>query len=487
MSRLPTKNIDYTSRDYEAFRDLLITKLQEKMPEYTDTSETDAGIVIIEALANGLDILSLYADIVANDVILPTTQSRRLAVLIARCLGYTPYNQTASEYKQIFTLTTVRNVDTIIPRGTVVKTKEDTDISTLYYETMDDLIIPAGNLGNETNLDDSYKYTVTVKAGRTIRQDILGKSSGSPLQSFRLTHTEVLIDSIELYVNQGQGLELWTQVDSFYDSNENSKVYMVIVDDFNQCIIQFGNGIKGAIPISYPNGIVANYRIGGGTSSNVEAGVINSLETAIAYIGSTFNLSADVLGHDKESLESIKFNAPASYRSRDRLVTLQDYEDLLRINFIEFLDIQAINGTGANQKKVYIYYMLREGYSLTNDLTSRISNYINDRSMIGTSFELGAYTSQSVNLTATLYVNGDYDVNVVKQNVADYIQQVMFKYGSFVFDDYIIKSDFESEIKNTIDGVISFRITSPNTDIISPLATQNILTLGTLTINASTL
>ena len=94
MSRKPTPNIDYTSRDYEAFRELLIQKLQEKMPEYTDTSETDAGIVILEALANGLDILSLYSDIIANDVILPTTQDRKLAVIMARCLGYIPYNQT---------------------------------------------------------------------------------------------------------------------------------------------------------------------------------------------------------------------------------------------------------------------------------------------------------------------------------------------------------------------------------------------------------
>ena len=70
MSRKPTENIDYTSRDYEAFRELLIQKLQEKMPEYTDTSETDAGIVILEALANGLDVLSLYLDIIANSLFL---------------------------------------------------------------------------------------------------------------------------------------------------------------------------------------------------------------------------------------------------------------------------------------------------------------------------------------------------------------------------------------------------------------------------------
>lgn len=482
MSRLPTKNIDYTSRDYEAFRELLITKLQEKMPEYTDTSETDAGIVIIEALANGLDILSLYSDIVANDVILPTTQSRKLAVLIARCLGYTPYNQTASEYQQVFVLTTTRNIDTIIPRGTIVKTKEDTDISTIYYETVEDLIIPAGCFGNEKS-NDEYLYTVTIKAGRSIRQDVLGSSSEAPLQSFRLNYTGVLTDSIELYVNQGQGAELWTQVNSFYDSDETSKVYMVLVDDFDQCTIQFGNGIKGAIPIAYTNGIVANYRVGGGNASNVDEGVINTLETGLAYVNRTFNLSADVLGHDKESLESIKFNAPASYRSRDRLVTLQDYEDLIRINFTEFVDIQAINSTGANQKTAYVYYMLREGYSWSSDLSSRVSDFISDRCMIGTDFELNPYVSQSVNITATLYVDRDYTLATVKQNVINYINQVTFKYGNFLFDDTIIKSDLESEIKNTIEGVVSFRITQPSTDIISPSAPQNVLSLGNLTIN----
>ena len=124
MSRIPTQGIDYTSRDYEAFRELLIAKLKEKMPEYTDTSETDAGIIIIEALANGLDIMSLYADIVANDVILTTTQDRKLAVILARCLGYIPYNQTAAKYQQVFVLSEIQEDDIVIPQGKVVKTVE---------------------------------------------------------------------------------------------------------------------------------------------------------------------------------------------------------------------------------------------------------------------------------------------------------------------------------------------------------------------------
>ena len=116
MSRKPTKGIDYTSRDYEAYRTLLIQELQKRMPEYTDTSQTDAGIVILECLANGLDICSLYSDVIANDCFLPTTQDRRLAVLLARQLGYVAKNQTASEIEQVFVLGNVMDRDIVVPK-----------------------------------------------------------------------------------------------------------------------------------------------------------------------------------------------------------------------------------------------------------------------------------------------------------------------------------------------------------------------------------
>ena len=40
--------IDYTTGDYKGFKLLMIDALQERLPDYTDTSETDAGMVILE-------------------------------------------------------------------------------------------------------------------------------------------------------------------------------------------------------------------------------------------------------------------------------------------------------------------------------------------------------------------------------------------------------------------------------------------------------
>lgn len=483
MSRLPTEHIDYTNKDYEAFRAMMIEKLQEKMPEYTDTSETDAGIVIIEALANGLDILSLYADIVANDILLPTTQDRGLAVILARCLGYIPYNQTASEYPQVFVLDEVRNEDTLIPKGTVVKTPDSSDLATLYFETLEDFVIPKGKLGNEQDSTGKYLYTVTVQNGESIYQDVIGTSTGAPVQSFKLNYTMALIDTLELYVNEGQGQQLWTRVDSFLDYDENSRVYMVSVDDFDVCTVTFGNGLKGKVPVAYPNGIVANYRIGGGESSNVSANVITELDSSVAYIDSTFNLEATVLGHEKESLESIKENAPASYRTRNRLVTLEDYEDLLRINFYAFLRLKALRDE-ADKKLVHVNYMLRPDYKMDAKLVEEIAEFVSPRSMIGTTYDLKEYVKQPVNITAKLYVDRDYNIDEIKANVETYIKQVTFFYGELQFGDSIVKSDLENEIKSTFEGILSFRISAPTDDIISPSAENNVLTLGTLSITA---
>ena len=463
MSRKPTPNIDYTSRDYEAFRELLIQKLQEKMPEYTDTSETDAGIVILEALANGLDILSLYSDIIANDVILPTTQDRKLAVIMARCLGYIPYNQTASEYPQVFVLSEIRDQDTIIPKGTVVKTKDSSDLATLYFETMEDFVIPSGALGDEKDDNGQYLYTVRVQHGSSVYQDVIGSSSGAPLQSFKLNYTNALIDTLELYVNEGTGQELWKRVDSFLDADETSKVYTISVDEFDVCTVEFGNGLKGKVPTAYPNGIVANYRIGGGEASNVSAGIITELDSSVAYVESTFNLEATILGHEKESLESIKENAPASYRTRDRLVALDDYSDLLRINFYDFLTIKTLRDAD-DKKRVHIFYMMRQDYSMTAKLVEDIAVFIADRSMIGTTYDLNPYVAQPVNLDCVMYVDQDYDKEELKANAIAYLEGVTFHYGELRFEDTIVKSDLENEVKSVFDGILSFRINTPTED-----------------------
>ena len=489
--RKPTQGIDYTNRDYEAYREMMLQKLKEKMPEYTDTSQTDAGIVILECLANGLDICSLYADVIANDMLLPTTQDRRMACILARNLGYTPYNQTASITPQVFVLNKEKTTDTLIPKGTVVTTKVENGQTALTFETVEDLIIPSGCLGDETDEHGNYLYQVNVVHGSTIKRDLLGTSSGASYQSLKMTFPRVLTDSIELYVNEGDGEKLWKQVDSFLDSSvdEKSNVYTVTVDDFDYCHIEFGNGINGRIPSQYENGITANYRIGGGESGNVQANTIIVLDTSIASVERTFNpVSSIVLGHDKETIDEIRDNAPASFRTRDRAVTLNDYPDLLRVNnkgnMYAVLNSKAMRDENV-ATNVKLFYQLRDGYEMTSELEQEILDFFSTRTVIGTTLSLSEYVPFVVNIEANLIIDKDYNKEELTNYVESYIKTAFFNYGAFTFGDEFVKSDLESEIKNTFEGVRSFRITSPIDDIITVSKDSEIITLGVITLNVT--
>jgi hypothetical protein len=101
-----TAGIDYTSRDYDSIREAMIAKLKEKIPEYTDTSETDMGIVLLECLAVGADIVSFYQDTQANETMLATCELRKSALNWCNILGYTPQHTTPARVYQVFELQT---------------------------------------------------------------------------------------------------------------------------------------------------------------------------------------------------------------------------------------------------------------------------------------------------------------------------------------------------------------------------------------------
>ena len=78
----------------------------------------------------------------------------------------------------------------------------------------------------------------------------------------------------------------------------------------------------------------------------------------------------------------------------------------------------------------------------------------------------------------------DYVRAEVKEEVEEFIKDY-FSYENFTFEDEIVKSELEEDIKNSIDGVKSFRITTPTMDVIASEQPYQIFALGGLTVTAS--
>lgn len=491
MARTATNGIDYTDKDYESFRARMLENLQKKMPEYTDLRESDAGVVIIELLAMGLDVLSMYQDIYANEAYIKTAEQRENVMKWCSMLGYTPRFANSAKFEQVFELIGIQNSDITIPKGTVVKTSSASGEEVIYFETVKDLLIPKGMLGNEKSSDgSSYMYTVTVSQGLTVSDELLGSSDESSNQSYILKTPKVIIDdTLEVYVNSGYGFEKWDRVDNFIEAQSYSKQYTVTVDNSGYTTIIFGDGVFGKIPPLGKNNIYATYRVGGGSQGNVGANKINTLDTQIALVKSTFNPDeAYERGLDDETLDEIRNNAPIANRTRWGAITLQDFADTVIEHFHPKVKWAVAKRDEVDKDDVHIYVMLEGNETLTESYKNNILDIFDankgGRKLIGADdifIEAPIFTE--LTLTANLIVSVDYQLDLVKSAVDKYIRDY-FTRGVYPFNTEFSYTIFSADIIKNVDGVRAFRFTNFKEDILTPEVGE-VYALKSLTITAS--
>jgi len=199
-----------------------------------------------------------------------------------------------------------------------------------------------------------FPNTAETIQARTIREEILGSSTGLKNQKFEFQQTPV-IEGEEVRIREALtdqereqvALDLgqdavftitdqqdriletwirWSEVIEFFDSNGNSRHYRL---DRHTGEIEFGDGVHGRIPPVGGDNIRAFvYQAGGGASGNVRAGEINTTVTAVAGVDSVINPVAGGGGSDPATNEDMMTIGPAQISHRNRAVTVDDYERL---------------------------------------------------------------------------------------------------------------------------------------------------------------
>jgi predicted phage baseplate assembly protein len=260
-----------------------------------------------------------------------------------------------------------------------------------------------------TNAIDAYNY-------ETIRNETLGHSDGSPLQSYKILRGPLLEDEvIEVREKQKpiadevadlgpdavrpvdaenpQNNEYWVRykrVESFFASGPRSRHYTL---DYVSGQVQFGDGRRGIVPPEGKNSIVAtSYRIGGGALGNVNANTLTSLGRALAYIESVTNPIPATGGSDRESIEEAKARAPYTIKSRDRAVTTEDYEMLALRASTQLARAKCVPDR-SNRGHVTLALLPKadtRGDELTrrlvpsNEIMRYVKNYLEERKLVGT-------------------------------------------------------------------------------------------------------
>lgn len=436
------RNIDYATRDYEGFRTSLIELLKQKIPEYTDFSQSDAGIVLIELLSHGLDILSYYEDVIANEVFLPTARERESVIKIANTLGYVLENAKPSKFMQVFEIEP-KTYNFLIPKGTKISTTKSSVEEAIIFETDEDLIIPASYTGLEKNEQGEYRFAVPITQGVSVTNEILGSSNGSVDQKFTFFNKPVIDDSVEIFVNEGSGYRKWNKISTFLDSNTERPDYTLEVDESDNMTVNFGNNISGKIPKPYTNGILTHYRIGGGTIGNVAPNTITEMNNVLAGVKSTFNPTyAYQLGTDKETLESAKIKAPRSLRVLNRAVTEEDYKDIILLEkFIKQANSKFDKLTG----QLDLVALPISGKTLSDEQLRSLNDILDSKGIMGQKFTIKQPTYTPITLTINVIVDTIASNSLTKQLIEDRLTK-FFSIGSIPFDYYLSYSKITNEL-----------------------------------------
>ncbi len=89
--------VDYLAKDYSSFRQALLDFIPTRLPAWTERSEADIGMMLLELFASTADNLSYLQDRVANEAFLTTATQRRSVAGHLALLGY-QMDQGASAY-----------------------------------------------------------------------------------------------------------------------------------------------------------------------------------------------------------------------------------------------------------------------------------------------------------------------------------------------------------------------------------------------------
>ena len=348
--------INYAATDFEEIKLSLLSYINAVYPEdFTNFSESDLGVMLLELVAYMGAVLSFKTDAVANESYLSTVKNRnnlnKLLELIgirlkgpasASARGRLTFNSpTAPTDVQVAEFTFGGNnrtfsVESPEDGGTVsytlykldsndtIKDIENANDSLVFYGADDsDNGIGAGGLSSIYSGMAIVEGAYTIETGRF--------DATEQVKTITLAQNPVIERSVRVFVNStieadAAATGAYLEVDNLFSASASTgKLFQVSLDIEGNTTLLFGDGTLSQNP---PQGALytVSYRVGGGTRGNLTENSLNILLSDDAGLGwRLVNTTPMTGGANAETAAQVRRYAPYVFKTQDRLVTLEDY------------------------------------------------------------------------------------------------------------------------------------------------------------------
>lgn len=317
---LPTAGFDYTGITRESLLERAWKLYNQVNPSHEDFSSSYPENLLLEGAVALLDLIRVTMEMRARQNFWSTVTERKAAIRLGRLSSFRLTSGSVSTVTGTFTATDAATIakSITIPLGTKARTLD-----------------PAA--------PQDYRTTATVTKGvgvasvnvglesATVQSQVVA-SSNQPNQEYVVGASPYIQDSMEVSDATGP----FEAVQSFLGNKSDGTpigpddaVFVVTVDDQGQAVVRFGDGTSGVIP---QGSITLTYKIGGGSTSVVDAGakwVISSQlvdGTGAPVFLTLTNAAKGIAGADAMTVAQARVLGPLSMRTQTRCVNEDDYE-----------------------------------------------------------------------------------------------------------------------------------------------------------------
>lgn len=428
-------------------------KSQESFKDYN--FEGSAMNTLLDVLSYNTHYNAVYANMVANEMFLDSAVKRDSVVSLAKHLGYTASSSIAPTARLNVTINNpVGSPATLtMEKGTVFRTRIS-DVNYQYVTLSNVTITPTEGVYTFTNID--------VKEGTLLSLQYTKDSSNA---SQRFIIPEEKVDTSTLVVKVQNSLTdlttaTYTSTNNILEVTGESEVYFLDSAENGQYEVSFGDGIIGKA-LSDGNIITLEYVV---TNEDISNGA-DAFTLASSVGGSTNATITTVIasenGSTRESIESIKFNAPKAYSAQNRAVTAEDFKVILPKLYNNVDTMQVWGGEDNDPPiygKVFLSIKPKTGRSLTTATKSQITQSIlSSKTMVSITPEIVDPVYISIIPTVNVYWNpNNTDAGAstisskVRQAVIDFYNTEIKK-----FDSVFRYSKFVNTIDLADVGIVS--------------------------------
>jgi hypothetical protein len=347
--------IKSTSLDFDAIKNNLKTFL-EQSGEFNDYNFEASGLSsILDVLAYNTHYNGLIANFALNESFLGTAQLRGSVISLAEGIGYVPDSKTSSQaiVKLSMNLSGIPDRESKISIDDGFKFNATVDDTQYVFQTLEDLSATDDGNGIYNFTDVSGEQNITIYEGTSRRKTFLALSA-TDNPNYIIPDPNMDIDTavVRVYENSSSSnFTTYTNILKATTISQNSTLFILKEAPNGYFELSFGNGRTLGVAPSAGNKITIDYLSVSGDASDTAK--IFSPQNQVTVGGEQYNVTVSTVsnavgGGDKETIDSIRKNAPFQYASQNRMVTAVDYSTLVLRNFSTLIkDIQSYGGEDA--------------------------------------------------------------------------------------------------------------------------------------------